>query len=630
MKRLITLCIFTFFACSLFAQSDTTRYLPSAEVIAQRLNFFTIGQTQMQSDSFTLGLFQNKSLSQFLQSETPLSIKAYGTGAATLSARGMAANHTAVLWNGINLQNALNGNTDLAIVDMGVNQRIGVKLGGCSALCGSGAIAGIVNMDNEKSKNEGFHGQLAYGFGSVDRRNPSAQFEFNHGKIGASLRVSSQSATNDFVFRNTADIGQPLRKATHSAYDFLNISGNVYVQLSPNDFLSTHFWQSRNYREITPTMTAANNNAIYCDTANRLTTEWTHFFKKSFLKVRGAVLKDKNFYESDVTKNSQNGINSYIGEAEWNYNFTEKHRFRMGANTTSDHSDNNNYKENKKRNRLVFFVNDAIKTDFITLSGNIRQEWIDGRITPTTFSTGFEKHFIVKNAPKNDWILRGALSRNFNVPTFNDLYWPNLGNPNLVNEQGWSKELGLSFKHKAAQQRLETHLTFFDIDIKNRIVWLPQSSGQWQPTNLNQVTSKGVETWVNYTFLNALFQYKVNVNYQYADAKDGNGGVQLFVPKHKGGAGFSMHYRAAYFTWQQTASGKRYSTTDQTAWTKPFTTADASVGFTPSAFTSKKRPFNLKTDIRLSISNVFNADYEVIRFYPNPRRQYNLDFLLTL
>ena len=629
MKFFISGSFLLFLSIGLSAQTDTSRLLPSTEIIAQRLNFFTIGQTQLQSDSFALGLFQNQRLSQFLQFEIPLSIKSYGTGLSTLSARGLAANHTAILWNGINLQNALNGSTDLAIMDVGISQRISVKLGGCSALCGSGAIAGVVSLDNQKSKNEDFHGQLSYGLGSLERRNTSGQFEFNRSNIGVSVRVSTQSATNDFQFRNTAEIGQPLQNATHSAYNFLNISGNMYLQLSPNDFLSTHFWQSINYREITPTMTASSDNAIYRDTSNRLTTEWAHFFKKSFFKVRGAILTDKNFYQSDIIKNSQNGVKTYIGEVELNYNFTEKHFFRIGVNATSDNSDDNNYKEDKKRNRIAFFINDAIKTNFVTLTGNIRQEWIDNFSSPTTFSSGFEKHFIFKNYPQNNWTLRGAFSRNFNVPTFNDLYWPNLGNPHLVNEQGWSEEVGVSFKRSAERERFEVHATLFAIDIKNRIVWLPQTDGQWRPANQNQISSKGIETWLNYTFENAIFKYKINANYQFANAIDGDGGVQLFVPKHKGGIGFSVQHKSAYFSWQQTASDKRYGTTDKTTWTDPFTLADATVGFTPSFFKSKKGHFNLKSDIRLGVSNVFNTDYQVILFYPNPRRQYSLDFLVS-
>lgn len=608
------------------AQTDTTRLLPTAEVVARRIDYFSLGQMRFQSDSQTLRIFQNNHLSDVIQSETPLSIKAYGTGLASLSMRGLAANHTAILWNGINLQNPLNGGLDLAILDVGTTDRISIKMGGCSALCGSGAIGGTVSIENTKPQQQGFHAQMGYGVGSVGWQNRTVQLGFGHSKISASVRIAQQDALNNFEFRNTAEIGQPLQKATHAAYNLLNINANLFVQASNKDILKFNFWKSSNYREITPTMTAASDHAIYRDTSNRLTGEWLHLFNKSFLKIRGAYLYDKNGYTSDGIPNSQNGIYSYIGEAEWNYNFSENHFLRAGFNLTADRSDNNNYLETHQRSRYALFLNDVFTTDFMALTANVRQEVIGETFTPTTFSTGFEKHLAKKTA-QYTLILRGSLSRNFNIPTFNDLYWSRLGNPDLENEQGWSKEIGISYHLGKAVQKWEIHATLFDINIKNKIAWLPQSNGQWRPNNIAQVQTQGIETWAHYRVTHPNLSYKVGLNYQFAHATDHQGGVQLYTPVHKGSLSGWIQYRQWYAAWQQTASSKRYGTTDKTTWTDPFTNADATFGFTPS-FERKRAHFNLKADLRLRLSNVFNSDYQVIRFYPNPKRQYRVEFLV--
>ncbi len=629
--------IFLIVVMPLHAQtSDTTKQLPAAEVTAQRLNVFSIGQTQLQSDSLTLDLYKNQHLSDYLQAETPLSIRTYGTGLASVAVRGMAANHTAILWNGINLQNPLNGLNDMALLDVGSTQRIDVKLGGNSALFGSGAIGGVVYLDNEKPKTDGFHGQIGYGLGSYGFRNEQAQLDFKKKKIGGSLRIAHQAAKNDFLFRNTAEIGQPLQNATHAAYNLLNINVHVFAELTQKDFLKVNFWQSNNQRDITPTMTARPDNAVYSDSASRGVVEWTHFLQKSYFKVRGAFVFDKNFYNSDVVQNSQNNIRSYVGEAEWNVNFSQKHTLRAGFNTTADLSDNTNYGDNHQRTRLALFVNDALTTKFITLTANIRQEYLN-KLQPTTFSFGFEKKLFesvntqqltVNNeqvtTPNSSFIihhssliLRGSLSRNFNVPTFNDLYWAGLGNPNLETEQGWSKEVGISYKSHSTRRSFQAHLTAFDIEMSNRIVWQPQTDGRWRPTNINRFLSRGIETGARFQGTIQMFGYKINAQYQYVHATDGNGGVQLFVPAHNGSVSAWLTYKNGYFAWTQTASSKRFGTTDKTTWTNPFTLADATLGFTPSV---KK----LKTDIRLQMTNVFNTDYQVIRFYPNPKRMVRL------
>jgi iron complex outermembrane receptor protein len=497
-------------------------------------------------------------------------------------------------------------------------------------LFGSGAIGGIVQLYDNPSFTNGFHGQIGYGYGSTNWQNRYANLHFKHQKIGISAKIAYQNADNDFTFRNTAEIGQPLKKAIHASFNYLNINASFYYDMSENDKLKIHFWRSQNYREITPTMTAINTEAIYRDTANRIVGEWTHFFKhflkQSFLKVRTAYVYDKNFYESNVIQNSQNGIRTSINEAEWNYNFSEKHQIRAGINATFEQSDNSNYTKTHQRTRLALFLNDVLRTRFVDLTGSLRQEWLNNQITPTTFSVGFEKNVLNRHTSPltshTSLLLRGSLSRNFNIPTFNDLYWVNLGNQNLVNEQGWSKELGLSFKRKSEQKLLQAHITFFDIDIKNHIVWLPQIDGQWRPTNLQTVLSRGFETWANYQVKQTHFQYRISVNYQFADAKDNNGDVQRYTPQHKGGISIWGQYKTFYLAWQQTASSRRYATTDKTTWTKAFTLSDANVGYTPSVGKQK-------VDIRLSIFNVLNIDYQVIPFFPNPKRQFRVEATIS-
>ncbi len=78
------------------------------EVTSFRINRFTTGQVQLETDSQTLRLLQQQPLQDWLMMATPLSFRTYGTGTGSVSSRGTGANHTALLWNGINIQNTLN------------------------------------------------------------------------------------------------------------------------------------------------------------------------------------------------------------------------------------------------------------------------------------------------------------------------------------------------------------------------------------------------------------------------------------------------------------------------------------------------------------------------------------------
>ena len=150
----------------LAAQSDSVKTLPSFEITSQRINHFALGQMRIDFDTNTLRIFKNNNLADFLQSNTPLSIKAYGTGLATVSTRGTGSSHTAIVWNGFNIQNALNGLVDLPLNEAGAFEHIGVQFGGSSALYGSGAIGGAIYLDNDIREKRGFHGELGFLSGS--------------------------------------------------------------------------------------------------------------------------------------------------------------------------------------------------------------------------------------------------------------------------------------------------------------------------------------------------------------------------------------------------------------------------------------------------------------------------------
>jgi vitamin B12 transporter len=610
-----SLVISIFLTClSASAQIDTARALPTIEITAQSTNRFAVGQFQINSDSQTVRVFQDQRLADWLQAETPLSIRAYGTGNANVAARGMSASHTAVVWNGINLQNALNGGVDLNLLEVGSSDRVGVKLGGGSALYGSGAIGGSIFLDNNVSQTAGFNGEIGLGLGSFGFQNQRVKLGFGTKKIVGSVSVSHQKATNDFRFINTAEIGKPLDTAQNAAFERLNLTQNIVFNLSTKDILKVNLWQSLNSREITPTMTETNNHAVFKDTAYRTVVEWSHFFTKSFLKLKAAYLDDNNRYDSDLIKNSQNRVKTVVVEGDYNHAFSEKHNVRFGANFTEDKSATNNFEGNRTRTRFALFANDVLDFDFLKLSLNIRQEMVDSRAIPFTFSTGFEMPILKKKA----LTLRGSISKNYNLPALNDLYWNLLGKADLLPESGWSQELGLTFTREKERFSIKTGLTFFNIDLDNRILWQPQNDGIWRPNNLTKMTSQGVELMSHFSYKNKDFSITLTPQYQLSKATDEAGNQIIYTPVHSGGVSLKVNYKSVYAYFNQTASSRRYMIGDNSSWTNPFTMGNFTVGGGPSVF-------GAKMDVKLHIFNVWDTDYQVIRFYPNAKRYIRLE-----
>ncbi len=615
------------------AQIDTTIQFKTLEIAATHLENFAIGQAEIRSDSSTMNLFRGAKLADFLQSQSMVNLKTYGSGLTTLSMRGMSASHTAIIWNGINIQNALNGNNDAAILSVAAAEQITVQLGGNSALAGSGAIAGTIRLDNNLLSDwrNGLHAQIGYTIGAWGEREGRTKIDFGAKHWFISMNLQRQTAKNDFLFRNTAEIGQPLQQAQNANFERNNQTLSFTFAPTPISWLKINVWRSQNYRAITPTMTAATDNANLRDTADRLTIGWGRCLDyRRTIEARVAYLSDKNTYNSNNIRDSRNNVRTWVAEAaltQSDFNHTG-HDWRIAANMTNDRADNNNYQNpQSQRTRLALVFNEAYKSRFIHLSANIRQEWVQSAFTPPTFSIGASKKLSPRNA-KQLWTLRGSWSRNFNLPSLNDLYWANLGNPDLQPEQGWSGELGVTTKHYTDHADWSANLTLFDLDIQNRIVWLPQSDGQFRPTNLQRALSRGIECWGDYTRKYSNGEYKIRLSYQFVAAEDGNGGAMLYVPAHKIAVSTVAKYRNAYASWQQTASDQRFASTDRSTFTAPFTTGDVTLGITTGLWKHPKTGWQLRGDWRLQVNNIFDSDYQVIPYYPNPKRQWRIEGMI--
>jgi vitamin B12 transporter len=618
-------CLLFFTPTLLASQSDTVKTLPQYEVTSQRINHFAVGEMRLDFDSLLLKTAKLQNLADFLQNNTPLSIKAYGTGLSTVSARGTGSSHTAIVWNGFNIQNPLNGLADLPLFEMGSFEHVGVKFGGNSALYGSGAIGGAIYLDNDIAKIRGFHGNLGFNTGSFGLFGENLSISTGSEKLAAAFRLSHQISDNGFLFKNIAEIGKPIQRMVNAAFEKFNLSGSLFFNLTKNSILKVNAWDSRNNRQISPTMTAQNDKARLEDATSRLAAEYAYFKNQNATKLRMAYFDEDNLYRSNAIDSSRNRAKTTVAEIEHYRDFNNKNTLRFGLNFTKNTALTRNFNEIKNRSRLAAFAAyqfEIVKTKF---SFNTRQELVDGKLIPFTYSFGFEKlleslklsksytQSEIRNL-KSKIQIRASFSRNYNLPALNDLYWAQLGNPNLKAENGFSGEMGADFPIK--QSKLS--LTVFKTKTKDWIQWSPQADGLWHPFNINTVISQGIETFFKTHFIKNKVKYEVNAHYQLADSRDFNKKYLLYTPVHTGGATVRVLYKNSFFQYNQTASSRRYATTDNSSWANPFTIGNMSTG-------TDLKLGKFKTTVQLKVLNVFNTDYQVIPFYANARQQFLMD-----
>lgn len=106
-----------------------------------------------------------------------------------------------------------------------------------------------------------------------------------------------------------------------------------------------------------------------------------------------------------------------------------------------------------------------------------------------------------------------AYGRAFRAPTFNDLYWPQGGDSTLKPEKGQTATLALDAQ---PFDFLRLNLSGSWKDISDMISWLPDSTGFWKATNVDRVVILGGEAKVQFALPDSLIRASLAGAYNHA------------------------------------------------------------------------------------------------------------------
>jgi len=121
-------------------------------------------------------------------------------------------------------------------------------------------------------------------------------------------------------------------------------------------------------------------------------------------------------------------------------------------------------------------------------------------------------------------------SKNYRIPTFNDLYWQPGGNLNLKPETSYQFDINNKFKYKSVTFNISTYYT----SITNMIRWIPTNAGFWEANNVDEVAIYGADVFLNVKKNWNNHTVQLNSNYGYTKSIDKKTEKQLtYTPLHK-------------------------------------------------------------------------------------------------
>lgn len=229
------------------------------------------------------------------------------------------------------------------------------------------------------------------------------------------------------------------------------------------------------------------------------------------------------------------------------------------------------------------------------------------------------------------------------MPTFNDLYYTNIGFSALKPEFTHQYNVGFQYSRSLKNK----FITYFQMqadayynEVTDKIVAEPAKSSlyRWTMTNIGSVEIRGLET-----SLSAAFQlpYDMDMNlklaYTYQKAQDftkkdnpilqemSYGGQINYIPWHSGSVIVGMTYQSWQLNYSFIYIGERYenSVNLQEFYQQPWYTHDM-------AIVKKIKLNNIQMRIAGEINNLFSQDYEVVLNYPMPKRNYKISFIVEI
>jgi len=439
---------------------------------------------------------------------------AYGK-TTSVTIRGANANQVQVLVDGLRVKSPTLGQVDLSDISPDLIERIEVIRGAQSTLYGADAIGGVINIITRKGTGGPFQATLQQEVGNYDTLVSRAtvygawkilnyalsasHFESNgqsqndetdanaiSARIGATLPWNS---TLDFVFRyNKNAIGVPV-KGVFPGPQPINpiINRNARSQSETTIFSlegktrPVEWWESRGR------LARYENSAGFQDPADP-----------------GVDFDFPTFSQVNVERREAEWVNSFfIGK--WSTSSVGlEHRREIGESRNTFRA--------VSETQSVYFEQQLRFFERLFLTGGFRVE--DNSVWGTTTTERGSLAFLIKETGTR---LRGSAGTGFRAPTFNDLFFPGFGNPDLQPEDSLSYDFGVD--QKLWNNRIRLGLTYFQNELKNLIACCtPLPTAPFGgPFNVGRARSAGIEFTGEVDVLPNLV---ASLNYTYTDSEN--------------------------------------------------------------------------------------------------------------
>lgn len=657
MKRLFAIAMLGVVAGSVFANGETqdsvrVHHIQEVVVTSRLISRETIPSQTLGGEE--LKKLNSLSVADALRYFSGLQLKDYGGvgGIKTVNIRSMGTNHLGIFYDGIELGNAQNGQIDLGQFSLDNVEEISLYNGQRSAIFQPASDFGNAGSVYIRTKAPRFMMGRRYNllvrakYGSSDTFRFSSLWEQKlSDHISSSLSTGVLTSSGRYKFR--------YRRVTEDntvAYDTTAVrhNGDIWafrIEENVRGGIADGYW---NVKAYTYHSERGIPGAIVNNVWRRGERQWDHntfgqaVFQKSFGdKFSTKALAKYAYYVTRYVNNDETQIHVDNTYRQQEMYFSTSNVYEILSKWSVSMS--YDFKWNKLNANMVDFAFPHRYSNFVSLATALTLSRIQAQASlveqvvkdhvkygaSSSSRSTLTPAFFVNVYPFESKLLavRVFAKKSFRMPTFNDLYYADMGNSKLNPESALQYDLGFVL-NKDWKQGIVDHFRL-QVDgyyntVHDKIVAYPKGQQfRWTMLNLGKVHIKGVDAMAE-VGLEPAKDWKVTarLQYTYQNARDvTNPNTSYYkdqipyIPWHSGSAILGLSWREWDLSYSFIYSGERYSQQENILYNhlQPWYTHDMSVAYHAR-----------KWSARLDVNNIFSQDYDVILNYPMPKRNYML------
>lgn len=609
-------------------------------------------------------ILQPEDAGQLLQKFAGVSLKSYGGlgGMKTISVRGIGGSHTGIVLDGFLIQNNQTGQIDLSNIQSENIESISLTMGGAdgyllpvSAYLGGSTIS-IQTFENRFSSDK-FQVRASLKGGSFGQVDSYLSFKYNRKKYFFSAFGKYRQADGKYPFQ--FENGMQQYSGNRFNNDLKEGFGGFSFGFRPGarSIVKVNYQYNKSDKGLPGAVILYNpsadqrlkneshqvnadyrfiGNGIGIRTYASARYEDLNYIDSSFLNVAGFL--DQKYYNASV----QHGISfqterktdtiATIQEKtrKWNHSFFGG----IEQNYSELHSSIPNFAQ-PARYHLKSILGSTFKwRKFLALAQLGGQAVFDQNNAVSAKNRYVFTPYVLLQSREPLLFFGTPLiwaKRTFRMPTFNELYYNQVGNVALKPEIANQLNLGTSYRFNLRRNHFTFNADAYYNLVENKIVAIPTKNlFVWSMQNVGQAQILGADLqfthernysdqWLLSTRLTYTFQQVRDLT----DKQSPTYGDQLpYLPKHTVNADFTVKYKKTGISISGLYTSERYALNENIAENR----IDGFFVFDASVFHTFNFQRSQQLRISLNVKNLLNESYAFVRYYVMP----GTNFLISL